>query len=77
MDLLGWAMRRDCPRGLKTTPPRACARGGGRFRFAVFDAACSLVAGKSPGREHRREILAVDGPVTVEVGGAGGRAVVA
>ena len=75
---LGWAVRRDCPRGaLKTTPPRAFARGGGWFRFAVFDAAGSLVAGKSPGGEHRREILAVDGPVTVEVGGAGGRAVVA
>ena len=42
------------PGELKTTPPRACARGGGWFRFGGFGAAESLVAGKSPGREHRR-----------------------
>merc|ERR1711965_698563 len=33
--------------------------------------------GQSPGGEQRREVLAVDGPVTVDVAGAGGRAVVA
>ena len=43
----------------------------------VGGSAASLVAGLSPARQYRCEILAVDRAITVEVGGAGVRAVVA
>ena len=63
--------------GAETTPPRACARGGGWILFLVFDAADSVVAGTSPGGEYHGEILGVDHAVIVEVCIAGRRAVVA
>ena len=58
-------------------PARAHGVVANWFRFAGFDAVDSPVAGQSPGAEHDGEVLAVDHAVTVEVGGAGGRAVVA
>ena len=45
--------------------------------FSGFDPVDSPVAGQSPGAEHHGEVEAVDHAVVVEVGGAGGRAVVA
>ena len=45
--------------GGETTPPRACVRGGGWFRFGGFDAVESVVTGESPGAEHRGEAWVV------------------
>ena len=65
------------PGGRRHHPARAHGVVVKWFRFGGFDAVGSTVAGQSPGAEHDGEVLAVDHAVAVEVGGAGGRAVVA